>query len=381
MNESRAVPIPDFLRDPTAEGGIAPLEASYFQRSLEVPPSIQNFNVEIPNQWLLDSLIKRQEAVAHDPKQVNSVWKEFSQLPSDYRHAISEHIDNKLRWGPSGVIWVLLHLERMFEQRRPGMFDRGGRKEVVGIYLVLKRNKKPRDHIVEREDHGKKNDRDSEWNMHHIEIVEPRSSHGHMPQQITHDSPTRHRSNKSGYVPRHDHRNMSREASGSSSHRPTKETFSSEHQEPRVYDGVDFKIPEGDPPYIFVDSQSQQRELSPERNSSRPSVVTWRPPQRRSHERDQIHYATDSGHSPRPVSIGETPASRAGYLYPQYPASYSSHPPPPAPSTVYVSPIPIPGYPYLSSGNNHINPRYDTNSAPDQRNGMRKYTSDLYDDV
>jgi len=73
VNESCGTPVPDILKDPTAEGGMAPLEASYFHRSLGVPPKIQRFNIEIPDQWLMDSLMKKQAAVAHNPKKVNSV--------------------------------------------------------------------------------------------------------------------------------------------------------------------------------------------------------------------------------------------------------------------------------------------------------------------
>lgn len=73
VNESSRTHVPDILKDPTAEGGVAPLAASYFERSLKVPHLVENFSVDTPVQWLLNSLIKRQETLAHHPKKVNSV--------------------------------------------------------------------------------------------------------------------------------------------------------------------------------------------------------------------------------------------------------------------------------------------------------------------
>ena len=173
-----------------------------------MPHIVQNFQVEIPDQWLLDSLIKRQEAVAHDPKKVNSVWREFSQLPDDYRHSISKHIRDKseLSYNSIHATWVLLHLECMFEKRRRGKFDGGSRGEVVGVYLVLKKHKKPRDRSSEPESSERtngfnKNVREEIVIRHNEEDHEPQGPYRPSPRYSMQHSPMRRRSDRTTYVP------------------------------------------------------------------------------------------------------------------------------------------------------------------------------------
>lgn len=194
VDDSRETPVPKLLRDPTAEGGIAHLEASYWQRSEGAPPRVQHFDVEIPGQWLLNALIKREEAVAQDSKKVNSVWKEFSQLPSDYRHAIGEHVQDKSDYGVN--VWVLLHPDCMHGKRRHGILDRSSRGELFGVYVVLKQNRKPRPRSSERKDdenylvHGRSRDADLSSPMTRRVSSMPRSR------------------NKSSYTPRHNSKEM-----------------------------------------------------------------------------------------------------------------------------------------------------------------------------
>ena len=119
------------------------MEARYFQRSGHALDGIYNFSVGIPGPWLIDSLIKRQDITAHDLKKFNSVWQEYSLLPDDYQFSISNYITAKLADpGKETTTWVLLHLERMPKKRHRGIFNRGNRGEVVGVYVVLKQNKR-----------------------------------------------------------------------------------------------------------------------------------------------------------------------------------------------------------------------------------------------
>ena len=126
---------------------MAPLEANYFQRSSTVPVEIYGFDVQIPDYWLLESLTKKQAVMARSGKKANSVWQHFSQLPEDYRLAIGEHIGSKNdeEFGDEIHLekWVMLHLESVSAERRPRIFSRGRSEGTVGVYLVLKQNRRP----------------------------------------------------------------------------------------------------------------------------------------------------------------------------------------------------------------------------------------------
>lgn len=201
MNESYKISLPDIIKDPTAEGGIAPLKARYFQRSWELPPIVECCDVEIPDRWLLSLWIKRQEAQAHNPNKVNSVWREFSQLPTDYRFAINKHLNELVGYDREvrrdvGDTWIILHLECMFEKRRRRMFNSGGRKKLVGVYVVIKQEKKSRYSGAD-------------------EIIIRRESS---------DSRTRQRSGKNGYEPRHSRVVSREESSRTRDRRSTRES-------------------------------------------------------------------------------------------------------------------------------------------------------------
>ncbi|KAL8664624.1 MAG: hypothetical protein Q9202_002894 [Teloschistes flavicans] len=149
VNEPHGRPIPDILKDPTAEGGMALLETIYLQL-VGLPPCLRVFNVEVPDQWLFDSLTKKQTAFAYDSEQVNSMGKQFSELPDDYRFAICQWINEKSeQYKEYSVRWHLLHLECVLSRRRQNIFKRKSRCEVKGVYLVLKQHKKTRDHTAE----------------------------------------------------------------------------------------------------------------------------------------------------------------------------------------------------------------------------------------
>ena len=165
-----------------------------------MPPVVENFNVEIPDRWLLDSLIKRQEDAAHDPKGVKSVWKEFSQLPNDYRHMIGRYINEKNEYERDPITWVLLHLECMLEKRRRGVFGQGTRGEVLGVYAVLKKNKKPRDRSPEYEYAGRT--RPSQVIINNDNILPiSRDQPRHTRRSTMDDYLTRYRPRKSPYEP------------------------------------------------------------------------------------------------------------------------------------------------------------------------------------
>lgn len=265
--ETRITPVPELLQDAAAEGGIVPLEATYFRRPSGTAPVIQNFDVEIPGQWLLDSLIKREKAVAHDHKKVNSVWREFSHLPDDYQFAIGNYMRERACYsrGSERVSWVLLHLECMFKRRRHSFFDRESRKDIVGVYVVLKRNKSFRGRSLD--------DESSERKRYHEPdpIPFPNDNHGHHSMHLGH----RPREGRGNYEPRHSSGFQTRELPGNKHQRLTKAEYS-------VADIVDMHAP----PHS-------------------------------SQDRDQQYHPSSTGPCNPSRSMSFAEPSRTGYSYPQ----------------------------------------------------------------
>lgn len=225
------------------------MEASYFQRSSGELPSVKCFDFEIPDQWLLNSLIKRQEAIAQNPKKVNPIWKEFSQLPKDYRQAIGRRVSEKVDYGTATgrATWVLFHLECIFEKRRHRMFVRGKPERVVGVYLVLKQNKKPRDRSEERQDYERGRDyRDI------VDIGIPRDED----ERRGSPRPWRRRrpSSKNVYEPRHSQVYLTKETPRSRNRQLARESYNSAEN----YDEYD-------------ELQELERNLNPRRKYSRSS--------------------------------------------------------------------------------------------------------------
>ncbi|ETI27001.1 hypothetical protein G647_10100 [Cladophialophora carrionii CBS 160.54] len=131
--------IPEFLRDPFASGGVAELKAFFYSRiHLSSGSAISPINVEIPSQWLLNALIAKEEKYLKDPKG-NSFWKEFAQLPDDYRYAINRHVDSWQESSKTQGSWVLIYIECLRMEQKYARLLRNRPDEITGIYVVLKR--------------------------------------------------------------------------------------------------------------------------------------------------------------------------------------------------------------------------------------------------
>ncbi|KAF7504280.1 hypothetical protein GJ744_002538 [Endocarpon pusillum] len=131
--------IPELLQDPLAAGGVAELKAFYLQRAFTLQgPIISTLNVEIPAQWLLHALIAKEEKYLQDPK-VNSLWKEFAQIPEDYRYAIDNHITSWRQSFRNNEPWVLIYVESLKLEKSSSRLSRRAQKEVTGVYIVLKK--------------------------------------------------------------------------------------------------------------------------------------------------------------------------------------------------------------------------------------------------
>ncbi|KAJ9233457.1 hypothetical protein DTO271D3_4620 [Paecilomyces variotii] len=135
--------IPPLLQDPTSNGGIAPLEAYFFQRTnRHYVPRVEMIDFEVPNQWLLRSIIKKQDDLVTTPAKSHSVWREFSLLPGDYREEIAKYLDSKNTQHEFSK-WVLLHVEPLWEERRRSIFHRRAKSEdISGVYVVFKQNRR-----------------------------------------------------------------------------------------------------------------------------------------------------------------------------------------------------------------------------------------------
>ena len=340
MNESRGTRVPDVLKDPTAEGGIAPLEASYFQRSLGVPPGIQNFVVQLPDQWLLDSLIKKQATFGHDSKKVGSVWKQFSLLPEDYRHAIGDYLDCQVGYGRRSGLnkWVLLHLECIFEKRRRYMFDRGSR-ELVGVYIILKQSKRPRDRSAERSDGEEKVDNSPGG----YDSRSPRSCYyldhrGIMRRRSAYDSQTRRGSSKSGYEPNYNQASWKSESSACRGSRPGVGTGWPHYEEQNLG-----KV------HRAEHTRSHHREPSP-------GEFALLPFRRPTHHHDQIDDDESPAHIQKTVSFAKPEDPPARYPHVQFPP--------------YPGSLPRPPSTYRSLPYNYFNPRGRPGLRPSNNNDL-----------
>lgn len=150
VSENSTPQIPSLLQDPAAPGGVAELKAIYYSRMLgHEGERIRRVNVELPAQWLLDKLINRESRAREDEK-VKTLWKEFACLPDDYRYFITNELqdeedghdsDDSHGWSKSAnERWLLVYVECLKASASQKRFLRKSpREDVVGVYVVLKR--------------------------------------------------------------------------------------------------------------------------------------------------------------------------------------------------------------------------------------------------
>jgi hypothetical protein len=136
--------IPRLLQDPWAEDGIARLEAYYYQRQLgHEGERIRKVAVELPEQWLLEALIQREAKSRKHPGKFDSVWREFSRVPDDYRYLITNDISQQQRHADDDEgKWVLIYLECVRAENKSRLLSRQRRDDVIGVYVVLKHVRK-----------------------------------------------------------------------------------------------------------------------------------------------------------------------------------------------------------------------------------------------
>lgn len=281
-----------------------------------MPPVVESFDVEIPDRWLLSSWIQRQEAQARNPKKVNSVWREFSQLPDDYRFAISGHVNNSFEYVNVNVscTWTMLHLECMFEKRRRSMFESGSRKEMVGVYLVMKQIKKPIYLDLELE-HDRRDSRPRQRSSY-----EPRHSHVF----------------SGGERSRTRNRRSTRE-SNYSMRRPTAEDYYYERERERDLELEQERELKRERKREQEQEQEREWDRKYDRIKSRSHV---RSPQRMTRSRRRMNDGSDLMHAPKLVSFARTPSFPDGHRRERErdPAPYSRFTLPPDPDLLSPRP-------------------------------------------
>ena len=197
------------------------------------------------------------------------------------------------------------------------MFDRGRREDLVGVYVVLKQNKKPR---------GRSPDSDkSERKRDDSEIIIRRDD-----DRERHGSIVRHRSRTSSgasYAPRHSSIYLTRQPSSSRSRRPTKD----------IYTPSDFvPVPQSNqPPPDY--GHNRQADLD---------EILYAPSSR---DRDQSYYASGPGPRPRRRSVTFAEPPTTGYPDEPQVINIEHYPGCPLPPGRYVGyphpPAPYPDYP------------------------------------
>lgn len=155
--------IPELLRDHKAPGGVAELKAFYYQKlSSWKGLDFSVLEMEIPTQWLLNTLIAKEEKYLQDRK-VNSIWKEFAQLPYDYRYVIDSHISRARSSTEHGGSWVLIYVECQRLEKSSLKLSR--KRDVTGVYAVFKKatNSSPAHMLAAADIAFKDDDSISEW--------------------------------------------------------------------------------------------------------------------------------------------------------------------------------------------------------------------------
>lgn len=257
--------------------------------------------------------------------------------------------------------WIMLHLECMFEKRRRSMFDGGSRKEMVGVYVVMKQKKRPRYLGAEFE------------NMSPIIVSNERR-----------DSRTRHRSGKNDYEPRHNQvhsredssRTRDRRSTRESNHsvrRPSREDYYYERRPRDIY------FPESQGAEVRQEIEKLERERSiiqRERQSGRErerernqgqiplSRSDARSPQRTTLSRQRMNDGPDLRHTHKYVSFARTPSFTHEHSRERERERDS------APYPGFILPIIDPE----SLSPRPISPLYDINLSPDRRRSNHRRT-------
>ncbi|KAL8719071.1 MAG: hypothetical protein Q9181_008112, partial [Wetmoreana brouardii] len=239
---------------------------------------------------------------------------------------IGDYINDKLTYEQGHPVkWVLLHLECIFEKRRRNLLNGGSHREVKGIYLVLKQNKKTGDRSagldwnrgnnIDREElhvdippppPGKRSGDDE-----HLKYVRmrPIDSYGFAP---------RRKSIKNRYSPRYMQMSSEKDTRG---RHPSIHRHPSASREPKV----DAQYPESKeqeswPVYLPRSVSFKEPEAAPARYMQPHYVPAPRP---------ALYPATHPAPYPAPLS-GHFPGSYPGYplLSPRPQTDYPSFAPP-----------------------------------------------------
>lgn len=101
---------------------------------------IRHFQVGIPQQWLIESLMMKEKQSRNNPKKLTSIWREFAALPDDYRDAITDVLTNTEEPHSGGDhCWDMIFAECLRKPRYGGFLFRKGDDVVLGVWVVWKK--------------------------------------------------------------------------------------------------------------------------------------------------------------------------------------------------------------------------------------------------
>ena len=277
------------------------------------------------------------------------------------------HEDNDYGHGDDRGTWIMLHLECMFENHRRSMFDRARRKEMVGVYLVMKRKKKPGYSGEEFANLALNNDE----NMSPILI-----------RNELRDFANRQTTGRNSYEPRHSQVYLRGEPSPRTrGRRPAREIY---YSVPRPVRGRGFSERQPRESYDFVHDEpvidlgssqmGRQREREGEREREWPgygidpvfSPPDVRSPQRINRQRGGTNDGSDLRHIPKYVSFANAPILSHGRPREREPYSASKFV-----SSLPVDPDLLPPRPESPLYNTNLSPERRAPNARHRRSGSR----------
>lgn len=264
------------------------------------------------------------------------------------------HDDNNYGHGDDRGTWIMLHLECMFENHRRSIFDRRRGKEMVGVYLVMRRKKKPRYSGAEFDNLALNNDENMSPTLIENELR---------------DSTIPQRSGKDSYEPRYSQvQSWGEPSPRTRGRRPARGRVFFERRPMREsYDLVD-----GEPLIILQSDQTgrqreRQRQMERERERDRDRAREWPgyginpwflPPdvrsQRLTRQGGGMNDGSDVRHIPKYVSFAKTPILSQGRPRKREPHSASDFV-----SSLPVDPDVLPSRP--------DSPLYNTNLTSERR--------------
>ncbi|KAI9729216.1 MAG: hypothetical protein M1834_007008 [Cirrosporium novae-zelandiae] len=126
--------LPSIIQDSTGVGGLAVFEACYFGPSEK--GGFQQYEMGIPDQWMLKRLIEREEGRKGRPQKMRLIHEEFHLLPEGCKSSIIQWLHDKNR---KNYKWVLVYADRIINRTRRGFLGLVTQEGQAGAFVIFKR--------------------------------------------------------------------------------------------------------------------------------------------------------------------------------------------------------------------------------------------------